>query len=275
MKNFTNKIVVITGAGSGIGRALAIEFKNMGAKLALNDYNEKSLLETLEILQLKPENIYHSVFDVSQRTAVFDFAEKVVGKFGAVDIVINNAGRGFGGVDFVEVDLDKFEAIMDINFNGVLYGSRAFLPYLEKRPEAALVNISSVFGLTGIIQTEAYVASKFAVNGLTQSLAQAYKHTNLKVQCVYPGGINTNIVSNSIDYTKSADVFKKTLDKSPTFAAQTIIKGIRKKKTRILIGADARFLDFITRLFPVWGCGLINARLAPAREEFKKSKSHE
>ena len=270
MKDFNNKVVVITGAGSGIGRALAMEFDKLGARLALNDYNESTLLETTELLS--SDSVYYDVFDVSHRKSVFDFAEKVISRYGVVDVVINNAGIAMNGEGFESIDLDKFERVMRVNFNGALYGSRAFIPYLLKRPEASLVNIASVYGLTGIAWGEAYVASKFAVNGLTQSLSQTYKETHLSVHCVYPGGIKTNITKNSIDYTKEADVFDELfLIHTPEFAAKTIIKGLRKDKKRIIIGYDGKMIEYLSRLAPVKGCNLINNKMKPARDAYKKT----
>ncbi len=270
MKDFNNKVVVITGAGSGIGRALAMEFDKLGARLALNDYNESTLLKTTELLS--SDSVYYDVFDVSHRKSVFDFAEKVISRYGVVDVVINNAGIAMNGEGFESIDLDKFERVMRVNFNGALYGSRAFIPYLLKRQEASLVNIASVYGLTGIAWGEAYVASKFAVNGLTQSLSQTYKETHLSVHCVYPGGIKTNITKNSIDYTKEADVFDELfLIHTPEFAAKTIIKGLRKDKKRIIIGYDGKMIEYLSRLAPVKGCNLINNKMKPARDAYKKT----
>ncbi len=268
MKDFKNKVVVITGAGSGIGRALAIEFNKLGANLALNDFNKNTLLETIELLNNK--NIFYDVFDVSKRSDVFEFAEKVISHYNVVDIVINNAGIAMNGEGFQDIDLDEFEQVMQVNFNGVLYGSRAFLPHLLKRPDASLVNTSSVYGLTGIAWGEAYVASKFAVNGLTQSLIQTYRNTNLSVHCVYPGGIKTNITKNSIGYTKEADKFDELfLIHTPEYAAKTIIKGIKKNKKRIIIGYDGKTIEYLARIAPIIGCNLINNKLKPLRDGYK------
>ena len=268
MKNFKDKITVITGAGSGIGRALAIKFKEEGAKLALNDYNGESLLETIKLLGDYP--VFYDIFDVSDRDAVFRFSEKVMAHYGTVDIVINNAGVALNADSFETIDLDKFERVMDVNFKGVLYGCRAFVPYLLKRPSAVLVNISSVYGLTGIANGESYVASKFAVNGLTQSLMQCYKKTNLSVHCVYPGGIKTNITKNAIDYDERADLFDTVLIHTPEYAAKTIIKGIKNNRKRILIGHDARAIEYLSRIAPVLGCSIINKKLEPLRIAYKK-----
>jgi len=271
MNNFKDKIIVITGAGSGIGRALAIKFADLGAKLALNDFNKITLKETISLLKKEEKTIFYSDFDVSDRASFFKFSKDVVAYFGAVDVVINNAGLAMNGTDFETSDLDIFDRIMDVNFTGVLNGSRAFIPYLLKRPKAVLVNISSVYGLTGIAMGEAYVASKFAVNGLTQSLMQVYKKTNLSVHCVYPGGIQTNITKNSLNYDqKAAELFDTVLIHTPEYAAKTIIKGIKKRTKRILIGNDARTVEYLSRIAPVFGCGLINKKLEPLRVEYKK-----
>lgn len=275
MKVFKDKVVVITGAGSGIGRALAQKFQQLGAQLALNDYNEHTLSETMALLGSEPSEVFHTAFDVSDRAAMFSFADDVMNHFNTVDVVVNNAGLAIGGVDFVNVDLDKFERVIDVNFKGVLYGSKAFLPHLEQRPEAALVNVSSVYGFTGIYQLEAYVSSKFAVNGLTQSLIQAYRGTSLSVHCVYPGGIKTNITKNALDYQKKDELFDRQLKHSPAYAAEVIIKGIKKKKNRILIGSEAYVLDFLTRVAPVGGATLVNKQMNPLREEYKNFKDDE
>jgi len=268
MKNFQSKVVVITGAGSGIGQALAEQFAREGARLAINDVDTSALNETALRLQQRGASVLASVFDVSDKDAVFAFAAQVVHDFGQVDVVVNNAGLGLGNYPFAQADLDQFEKIMQVNFYGVLYGSRAFLPHLLKRPEAALVNVSSVYGLAGIAEVTAYCASKFAVNGLNQCLIQEYRDSNLTVHSVHPGGINTNITRNSIDYQPKFELFhKRFLKLSPEYAADTIIRGIRKKKARILIGAEAHRLDVIVRLAPVFGTRLVNKILDKTRRE--------
>lgn len=259
MKDFTHKVVVITGAGSGIGRALAIAFAKAGARLALNDFNAITLAETTALLDRKKEDVLQSVFDVSQKEAMFSFADSVLAQFGQVDVMVNNAGIGLGDYSFDEMDLDLFEKVMDVNFYGVLYGSRAFIPHLLKQSEAALVNVSSVFGLTGIARSSAYCASKFAVHGLNQSLMQEHVNSSLTIHSVHPGGINTNIAKNSLDYREEHDAFhKEFLKLSPDYAAAVIMKGIQNKKRKILIGSEAYLLDFAVRMFPFWGGRQVN-----------------
>ncbi len=264
MKDFKNKVVVITGAGSGIGRALAISFAKSGAKLALNDFKAATLNETFALAKKEGSEVFETSFDVSNRESMAKFADEVVKHFGQVDVVVNNAGIGLGDYMVHEVDLDLFERVMKINFYGVLYGSHFFIPHLLKRPESALVNISSVFGLTGIGRSSAYCASKFAVHGLNQCLWNEHADTNLSIHSVHPGGINTNITQNSLNYnsvadTKMHDAFQKEFLKlTPDYAASVIIDGIKKGKKKILIGGEAHQLDFVTRFFPLWGNGFIN-----------------
>ncbi|MCG3167887.1 MAG: putative oxidoreductase SadH [Bacteroidia bacterium] len=264
MKDFKNKVVVITGAGSGIGRALATAFAKRGAKLALNDFNEHALKETSDSLAATGVDVFRKNFDVADKDAFFLFSQETADRFGHVDIMINNAGIGLGDYVFHEVDLDLVERVMDINYFGVLYGSRAFIPHLLKQPEAALVNISSIFGLTGIARSTAYCSSKFAVYGLNQCLMQEYAGTNLRIHSVHPGGINTNITQNSLDYksavnTETHDAFQKQFLKiSPDYAAEVIINGIQKKKQKILIGKEAHLLDLAVRFFPSLGGTIVN-----------------
>ncbi len=264
MKQFKNKVVVISGAGSGIGRALAVAFAKQGAKLALNDLKPIALNVTAALVKKEGAQVFETSFDVSNKESVAKFAEEVAKHYGQTDVVINNAGIGLGDYLVHEVDLNLFERVMNINFYGVLYGSHYFIPHLLKQPESSLVNISSVFGLTGIGRSGAYCASKFAVHGLNQCLWNEYADTNLTVHSVHPGGINTNITQNSLDYqsvsdTKLHDAFQKEFLKlSPDYAAQTIINGIRKKKRKILIGAEAHQLDLATRIAPFWGNRAVN-----------------
>jgi butyryl-CoA dehydrogenase len=264
MQDFKNKVVVITGAGSGIGRSLAIQFAKSGAKLALNDFKANTLNETCALAKKEGAEVFETSFDVSSREAVAKFADEVIKHYGQVDVVVNNAGIGLGDYLVHEVDLNLFERVMNINFYGVLYGSHYFIPHLLKQQESALVNISSVFGLTGIGKSGAYCASKFAVHGLNQCLWNEYADTNMTVHSVHPGGINTNITQNSLDYnsvadTKLHDAFQKEFLKlTPDYAASIIIKGIKKKKKKILIGKEASLLDFAVRLFPIAGNNTVN-----------------
>ena len=252
MKNFKNKVVVITGAGSGIGRGLAIEFSKLGAKLAINDKNESTLLETTSLL---PEGttVHQEAFDVSNKELMFAFAEKINQHYGQIDVVINNAGVAIGKLTTEEVSIEEYEWIIGINLWGVMYGSLAFIPYLRKQKEANLVNISSVFGFSGIPYQTAYCTTKFAVRGFTESLILEEKlaNSNLTVSCVHPGGIQTNIARSALKADRDLEAvadFEKTFITPPDKAARTIINGIHKKKTKILIGRDAVMFDWLTKM---------------------------
>lgn len=258
MKNLNAKVAVITGAGSGIGRALALNLAQQGCALALADINEAALEETRSLIVSNQKVSLHGL-DVGNKDAVFAFADEVYKEHSQIDIVINNAGVALS--DTVEnATYDDMQWLFDINFWGVVHGTKAFMPYLQQRPEAQLVNISSIFGIIAVPTQSTYNAAKFAVRGFTEALRQEVAGSNLKVTCVHPGGIKTNIARNSrfkvgIDASTTAANMAQEFDKvartSPEQAAATIIKGIQKDKKRILIGADAKILDMLQRFLPV------------------------
>ena len=265
MKILKNKTAVVTGAASGIGRMLAVNLANEGCNLALADVDASGLQETAKLVGDRVKVTTHIV-DVSRCEQVFQYADEAAGRHGGVDIIINNAGVGVG--DFLEIiPLKDFEWLMGINFWGVVYGTMAFLPHLRKRPEGHIVNISSINGIMPNPNNGPYCAAKFAVKGYTETLAQEMHGTSIHVSCVHPGGIKTNIVRNSrmnrsmFDLTKEKAVniyeevvFRTTADD----AAKIIISGIRRNKRRILVGADAKALDLLTRFFPVTTVTLSN-----------------
>lgn len=256
MKNyqcFNHKIAVITGAGSGIGRALAQQLSASGAKLALVDVNQTGLDETVATLS-SADHVTTYVLDVSDRDAYQDFVKQVITDHGQVDIVINNAGIiRLHSVE--EGSYFDYEKTMDINFWGVLYGCKEFLPYLKQSPEAWLVNVCSADGLIGFANYSSYCSSKFAVRGLTDSLRAALRNTNVNVCCVFPGGINTNIANTAVISKEAEESGRRMVraiqEMSPDDAARQIIKGMAKKKKRLLVGTDAKLLDILVRLFPV------------------------
>lgn len=255
MKSFKDKVAVITGAGSGIGRALAQQLAGMGATVALNDWNAENVRETLHQVEKAGGSGWASVFDVADRDAVFKFASEVGERFGKADIAINNAGVGLPLKPLQECTMEDFDHVFRVNLWGVVHGTQAFLPELKKRPEASLVNISSVFGLSGYPQQGPYVMTKFAVRGFTETLRQELKDSPVTVSCVHPGGIKTNIVRNTEfeDANTKKELIESFNKMAPTSAgkaAAVIIGGIQQKKPRILIGSDAGFLDAVVRLFP-------------------------
>ena len=259
MKNISGKTAVITGAGSGIGRALAVQMAAEGAKVLITDYDEASLNETLALVEAANGDAKAYVFDVADRQAFHDFAEAVVLEHQHIDILINNAGVALGRISILKASYDELEWIININLWGVIHGTKAFLPHLLKRPESALVNISSVFGITGIPLQAPYCTTKFAVRGFTESLRMELMrpYPNISVSCVHPGGIKTNIVRNSRDTNqankeKLIKEFDRNMAKTTAEdAAAQIIDGIKRKKARILIGSDARMMDRLARWFPV------------------------
>ena len=254
---YKNKICVITGAASGIGRALAITLAEQGAVLALSDINETGLSETVEKVG-GSNKIMNDVFDMADAEAIASYAQKVEQTLGAADYVFNVAGLTRVG-NFVDTPLESMEKVMDVNYWGVVRMSKAFLDQILSK-KGTLVNISSVFGFIGYAGQTHYCASKFAVRGFTETLAQELKGTGVGICSVHPGGIATNIARNAIadklpDNGASREEMDAAFDKmaitSPEKAANVILKGAAKKKQRILIGSDARVISLVSRLFPV------------------------
>jgi NAD(P)-dependent dehydrogenase (short-subunit alcohol dehydrogenase family) len=256
MRTFDGKVAVITGAGSGIGRALAMNLAARGAVLALSDKDEVGLLETAERCAARHAREVHTEkLDVSDRAAMAGYATSVAADLGRVNVVFNNAGVALHG-DFEEMSYDQFEWIMDINFWGVVNGSKEFLPHLIESGDGHLVNISSLFGLMGMPAQTAYNASKFGVRGFTEALRMEMliaKHP-VQVSCVHPGGIKTAIARNarttaSHDQQSVAALFDKKLAKTTAErAAEVIVGGVLRNKPRIVVGHDAKFLDGYVRL---------------------------
>ncbi len=258
MKNFSGKTVVITGAGSGIGRGLASLLAKKGADLALVDLSIESLNETVNGLSDKASSVRCYPLDVSDKDAVYALADKVYNDFGRVDVVINNAGVALSET-VEDMSYEDFEWVMNINFWGVVYGTKAFLPYLKRSSEAYVVNISSIFGLISLPTQSAYNASKFAVKGFTEALRLELKGSTVSPICVHPGGIKTNIaksarfyksIDGSLDRDEAMGMFNKFTWTTPDKAAETIVNGIVKNNCRVLIGPDARVVDWFQRLLP-------------------------
>jgi NAD(P)-dependent dehydrogenase (short-subunit alcohol dehydrogenase family) len=275
MREIRGAVAVVTGAGSGIGRALAVELASAGAQLAIADVNRGGLDETSKMLGSATVKTY--VLDVSDAAAVEAFAGQVNKDFGRVSLIVNNAGVALHGT-FAEVSLADMEWLIKINFWGVVYGCRFFMPLLEKEPEAHIVNVSSVFGLVGPPGQTAYAASKFAVRGFTESLRSELRGTRIHVTCVHPGGIRTAIAENArVGAAASAkeaaltkERFKKVTPTTPATAAQTIVKGILRNNPRVLIGTDARQIDLMARLAPKSA----SSRLASLFEKTAAKNSH-
>lgn len=248
MKNFKNKVVVITGAASGMGRSYATLFAKLGSKVAICDYDEKGLKET-ELMTQKAgaAGVLAVKVDVSSKAAIYDFAEQVKSTLGNAHVIINNAGVAGGGQPVWAINDSDYERVMAINFWGVLHGTRAFLPQLLANKEGAVVNVSSIFGLVGTPSNSDYCASKFAVRGFTESLMVELASTNIQVHLVHPGGINTNIANTE----EGKEFSKKFLTTPPDEICEFVIDCIKKNEPRIVYGnnaarvwAGSRFVPF-------------------------------
>jgi NAD(P)-dependent dehydrogenase (short-subunit alcohol dehydrogenase family) len=250
-------VAVVTGAGSGIGRALAQQLCAAGSALAIADIDQKGLAETAASLAPKQAALSTHELDVSNEAAVKGFAEDVIARHGRVTLLINNAGVALIGT-FEELSLDDLRWLMGINFWGVVYGVKYFLPMLKQQPRAQIVNLSSVFGIVAPVGQSAYSASKFAVRGLTEALRHELEGTSVYVTCVHPGGIHTPIAKHArlgalaspSKHQASIDFFEKVTPTSPEAAAARILKGVDSREPRILIGRDARQIDIVQRLRP-------------------------
>ncbi|WP_207887314.1 SDR family oxidoreductase [Pseudomonas sp. 30_B] len=252
---FENKVVVITGAGSGIGRALAQQLAEAGARLALSDINEGALQDTLKSLPAGALARGYKL-DASSRSEVFAHADDVQRDFGGVHYVINNAGATVVGT-VANTSVDEYEWQLNLNLYGVLYGTKAFLPMMLKQREGCIVNISSVFGLLAFPCQSAYNMSKFAVRGLTECLWQELDGTGVRAVCVHPGGIRTNIeragrrvAAAGAEEDKFAGQAEKMLVTPPETCAADIIRGLRKGRKRILTGHLSRTIYWLVRLLP-------------------------
>jgi NAD(P)-dependent dehydrogenase (short-subunit alcohol dehydrogenase family) len=256
MKTLKDKVVVITGAGSGIGRALAVEVARRGALVAISDVDEAGLAETVELVKAAgaPE-VRADRLDVSDRAAFATYAAAVAEQFGRVNVVVNNAGVTLTG-HFEEVSYDDFEWIMGINFWGVVTGTKEFLPHLIASGDGHVVNISSLFGLVSMPGQSTYNASKYAVRGFTEALREEMLVDGhpVGVTCVHPGGIRTGISRNGrktegVDGPAVDDLFEKKLARmSPEKAASVIVDGILKNRARVLVGLDAHLIHHAAKL---------------------------
>ncbi len=250
-------VAVVTGAGSGIGRALAQQLAAAGSALALADIDEAGLLQTMQSLKNKSVAVSTHLVDVADEEGVRTFAEDVSGKHGRVTLLVNNAGVSLHG-DFTEISLEDFRWLMNINFWGTVYGVKYFLPMLKRERRAHIVNLSSIFGLVAPAGQVPYAASKFAVRGFTEALRHELAGSAITVSCVHPGGIRTPIARHSrlgaatSIAKRDANIarFERLARTLPEAAAVRILRGIERREPRILIGGDAYQLDFLQRIRP-------------------------
>ncbi|MEU6696388.1 SDR family oxidoreductase [Pseudonocardia sp. NPDC046786] len=261
MKTFTGRTAAITGAGSGIGRALALRLSGQGCHLALADRDAAGLAETAALAGPQVR-VTTTGLDVADEQAVYAWADTVVAAHGAVDLLVNNAGVALSGT-VTGLSLDDYRWIMDVNFWGVVYGTKAFLPHLEESGDGHVVNLSSVFGLAAQPLMSGYNASKYAVRGFTESLRQDLELTGSRVSatCVHPGGIKTNIARAARMDPSVADAtgrspqdaskeFEALFLTTPDRAARTILDGVLRDRRRVLVGPDAWAIDSMVRLLP-------------------------
>jgi short-subunit dehydrogenase len=254
---FRNKVVVITGAGSGIGRELALQLGVTGANLALSDINREGLDQTIALLASRTGSTVRGyTLDVASREAVFAHAEDVKRDFGAVHYVINNAGATIFGT-VAHTSIEEYEWQLGVNMWGVLYGTKAFLPLMLEQKEGCIVNISSVFGLLGFPTQSAYNISKFAVRGLTEALWSELDGTGVRAVCVHPGGIKTSIEKSGRSCAAATEEDRQFSAKSekllitpPADCAADILRGLLKGKRRIITGHKSSTMFWMARLFP-------------------------
>jgi len=267
MKTFQGRVGAITGAGSGIGRAVATELARRGAEVALCDVDETGLAETADRIQATGTRVSTQRVDVADRQAVEEWADKVAADHGQVNLIVNNAGVALGA-NVETMSYEDLEWLMGVNFWGVVHGTKAFLPHLRAADEGHIVNISSVFGMMGIPSQSAYNAAKFAVRGFTEALRIELDADGGKVSCttIHPGGIKTNIARNGRfddatmsglgvselvqDPDKVAEMTERAFRTTPEKAAQVILDAVQADKRRAFIGADAQLFKVMAMLPP-------------------------
>lgn len=255
MKSLDQKVVVITGAASGIGRALALNVAARGARLAICDVDEDGLAQTTDLVKNEGAEIKADRLDVSDKAAVASYAADVAAHYGRVEVVINNAGVAHAG-PVTEMEYSDFEWLMGINFWGVVYGTKEFMPHLIASGDGHLVNISSLFGLVSMPGQSTYNSAKYAVRGFTESVRMDMLKQALPVgvTCVHPGGIKTAIARNARvtrgeDQRATANFFDNKLAKTTAEkAAEVIIDGMLAGRARVLVGSDAHAIHALGKL---------------------------
>lgn len=252
------KVFLVTGAGSGMGKELTMALLNKGAKVAAADIKEESLQELKKAVGRNDNNLTIYILDISNKEAVDNLPKEIIEKQGSIDAMVNNAGIIQPFVKVNELEYNTIERVMNINFFGTLYMVKAFLPHLLKRPEAYIVNTSSMGGFLPVPGQGVYGASKAAVKLLTEALYAELKDTNVNVSVVFPGAVATNITENSgvkaPSMPKDAKEYKSL---SASKAAEIIISGIEKNKFQIFVGQDSKFMNMLYKLNPKFATNFI------------------
>lgn len=263
--NVENKVIVVTGGGNGIGRELVLHLLHKGASVAAVDRSEKALEETIGLAGANANKLSVHVLDITDRPSVEVFPEAVISRHGQVDGIINNAGIIQPFVRVNALDFDTIERIMDVNFYGTLNMTKALLPHLLKRPEAHVVNVSSMGGFLPVPGQSIYGAAKAAVKLLTEGLNAELSDTGVRVTVVFPGAIGTNIMANSGVQMTTANSAPKNSEKMkplpPAEAARMIIQGMEQNKVRLYVGKDSRLLNFLYRISPGYATNLITKKM--------------
>lgn len=255
MQSLKDKIAVVTGAGSGIGQQIAVQLAQAGVKVAAVDISAERLTETMHLVGSNAGTFRRYTVDVAQREELLDLAEKVDSDLGPADILINNAGILIRSERFDQMPDRDVDLLFDINLAGVVNGTAAFLPQLLSRREASLVNVSSLGGLVGLMKQAPYAGAKFAVRGFSESLRMDLYETAVSVTIVFPGPVETNLFTNSPALTaeEGAQAQEQVANYRTTTAesaAAQVVRGIRKKKKRVLIGRDTKIMDILSRVAP-------------------------
>ncbi|QKT06825.1 SDR family oxidoreductase [Gordonia sp. X0973] len=278
MDDFRNKVVVVTGAASGMGRELAVKLGKRGAKVAISDVDPNGLAETERLVKATGTEVHSQLLNVAEREAVLEYAQTVADHFGKVNAIFNNAGIAHHG-EVEHMEFKDIDRVMDVDFWGVVNGTKAFLPHIIASGDGHIVNTSSLFGLLSEPGQSAYNSAKFAVRGFTESLNQEMilaKHP-VKVTCVHPGGVKTAIAKNATfsgddeNNSKLADAFDKYLLRmSPEKAADIILRAVEKGRARVLVGNDAKLLDLWVRLVASGYQGIAARLTGAAIKRFSK-----
>jgi short-subunit dehydrogenase len=257
-----NKVIVVTGGGSGIGRALTMALLARGARVAIIDRNEESLQETAKIVGPNIEKISLHTLDITNLKEVQALPDKIIQIHGAIDGLINNAGIIQPFIPISELSYEAIEKVMQVNFYGTLYLTKTLLPLLIQRPEAYIANVSSMGGFLPVPGQAVYGASKAAVKLFTEALYAELQDSPIRVSIIFPGAVDTNISSNSGIELPTTDTEGKSFKALPSaIAANQILDGIEKNKYRILVGPDARFMDILSRINPAYATRFIGKKM--------------